>query len=250
MVVSSMTFYEIYEELASDNDKIKIKRQQLENKAVRKFKKTAKFPAWELFEYRIPSSGNSYILYFYAENRLSVEKPVFDVFAIMFDKNNRLVVKWGCSPYQHTPSDPMIATRIVNIYTNHFFQRYMERILKNPELSVNEVVCRYLTRNPNALLMKLNEKIMKNYQDYGETAKHGMKVRDGICLTRSLIELHFDQDTQKDNVDAIGNLYVTFINDGTLTDTQNEAVQKENIRYSKELIETLIANFTNRETGA
>ena len=40
MFVSSMTFFEMYEELAADNDKIK--RQQLEQKAVKNLKGTAK----------------------------------------------------------------------------------------------------------------------------------------------------------------------------------------------------------------
>lgn len=86
-------------------------------------------------------------------------------------------------------------------------------------------------------MMKLNENIMKNYQEYGETAGYGMKIRDGICLTRISVQGYFDEDSQKEKVDAIGNLYVTFINDGTLTDTQKKAVYEENIRFSKELLE-------------
>ena len=50
MVIPTMTFYEMYEELASDRPKIEYKRQQLIPKAVKKFRKTLRFPAWELFE--------------------------------------------------------------------------------------------------------------------------------------------------------------------------------------------------------
>ncbi len=69
MIVPSMTFREMYDGFAADSSKIEIKRQQLESKAVKKFKKAVKFPALELFEYTIPSSKNLYILYFYAESR-------------------------------------------------------------------------------------------------------------------------------------------------------------------------------------
>ena len=64
MIVPTMRFYEMYEELASDRSKIEYKRQQLMPKAVKKFRKTLRFPAWELFEYTNPSRRNSYILFF------------------------------------------------------------------------------------------------------------------------------------------------------------------------------------------
>lgn len=64
MVIPTMTFYEMYEELAADRLKIEYKRRQLMPKAVKKFRKTLRFPAWELFEYTNPSRHNSYILFF------------------------------------------------------------------------------------------------------------------------------------------------------------------------------------------
>lgn len=64
MVIPTMTFFEMYEELAADRSKIEYKRQQLMPKAVKKFRKALRFPAWELFEYTNPSRRNSYILFF------------------------------------------------------------------------------------------------------------------------------------------------------------------------------------------
>lgn len=64
MVIPTMTFYEMYEELAADRLKIEYKCRQLMPKAVKKFRKTLCFPAWELFEYTNPSRHNSYILFF------------------------------------------------------------------------------------------------------------------------------------------------------------------------------------------
>ena len=239
-----MTFKEMYDGFAADKGKIDIKRSQLESKMVRKFKKAVKFPTLEIVEYTIPSSRNTYILYFYAESRHIAEKPVSDVLAVLFDNNRRFIVKWGLQPYKHTASDPMVATRIVNVYTSHFLQRYRERILKSPKMSVNEVACRYFMRNPNPpLMMKLNDEIMKNYQEYGETAGYGMRARDGICLTRISVQGCFDDESQRKTVDAIGHLYVTFIDDNTLSETQKEAVCEENVRYSNVLLETLMADL-------
>jgi|GEM_PF-4224108 len=59
MIVLSMSPSEMYENLTADDSKIKIKRQQLEPKVIKKFIKIAKFPALEIFEYTIPRSRNS-----------------------------------------------------------------------------------------------------------------------------------------------------------------------------------------------
>jgi len=231
---------EMYKNLAADDAKIKIKRQQLEPKVIKKFKKTARFPVLELFEYTIPSSLNLYILYFYAENQQAVEKPVFDIYAVMFDQNERIIIKWGCSPYQHTPSDPYIFTPRVDLYSSHFFHRYKERISGNQKLSTNEVICMYFIRNPHALPMKLNEDIKRNYRKYGEFADYGMTVQDGICLLiRYVVVGYFDEDAQKENVEAIGCVYGTFLNHGMLAVTQKDAIQKENIRYLNELFKEI-----------
>lgn len=160
-----MTFYEMYEELASDRSKIEYKRQQLMPKAVKKFRKTLRFPAWELFEYTNPSRRNSYILFFYAANRQAVENPEFNYFSVINVDSSRFVLKWGCSPYKHTDADSMVWTRRIDAYSAHFFSRYRERVFKNTELGLNEVICRYFTRNKIALLIELNEDIKKNYQN-------------------------------------------------------------------------------------
>lgn len=48
MVIPSMTFFEMYEELAADRSKIEYKHQQLMPKVVKKFRRTLHFPAWEM----------------------------------------------------------------------------------------------------------------------------------------------------------------------------------------------------------
>lgn len=242
MVIPSMTFYEMYEELAADRPKIEYKHQQLTQKVVRKFRKTLRFPAWELFEYTNPSRHNSYILFFYAASRQALENPEFDYFSIINVENKRFVLKWGCSPYKHTDFDSMVWTRRIDAYSTHFFARYRERTFKNTELGLNEVICRYFTRNKIALLIELNEEIKKGYKKYGGTAHHAMKVSDGLCFIRTSIECCVDLETQKETPEALGFVYVTFVDDNTLTSSQNEATFIEGLRSSQKVFKDLIAD--------
>lgn len=220
MVIPTMTFYEMYEELASDRPKIEYKRQQLIPKAVKKFRKTLRFPAWELFE-----------------------NPEFNYFSIINVDSRRFVLKWGCSPYKHTESDSMVWTRRIDAYSTHFFSRYRERVFKNTELGLNEVICRYFTRNKIALLIELNEDIKKNYQKYGGAAHRAMKVSDGLCFIRTSVECLVDLNTQKETAEALGFVYVTFVDDNTLTNSQNEATFMEGIRSSQKIFKDLIADI-------
>ncbi len=242
MVIPTMTFYEMYEELAADRSKIEYKHQQLLPKVVKKFRKTFRFPAWELFEYTIPARHNSYILFFYAANRQSADNPEFDHFSVINVDSKRFVLKWGCSPYKHTDSDAMVWTRRIDAYSTHFFARYRERIFKNTELGLNEVICRYFTRNKIALLIELNENIKRNYRKYGGAAHHAMKVSDGLCFIRTSIECTVDLNTQKETAEALGFVYVTFVDDNTLTDSQNEATFVEGIRSSRKIFRDLIVD--------
>ena len=227
MIVPSMSPFEVYENLAADDSKIKFKRQQSEPKIIKKIIKAAKFPALELIEYKIPSSQNSYILYFYAESRQDAEKPVFGVYSIVFDRKERYVVKWGRYPYQYTPSDPYIITPKIDVYPSHFFERYKERALRNPKISTNEVICIYFIRNPDAIPIKLNEEIKRDYQKYGELGGYGLKVQDGVCLLSIGIVGYFDEADRKEKVNAVGCIYGTFLSHDMLKSSQNVAIRKE-----------------------
>ena len=92
MIVPSMTYKEMYDHLAADKQKVDIKKEYLRSKAVRALKKRMKFPAWELYEYTIPSTNNKYVIYFYAENRACSEKPEVGSFGIAYTGNTDLLL--------------------------------------------------------------------------------------------------------------------------------------------------------------
>lgn len=69
MILTSMIYKEMYDHLAADLPKIQFKMNMLFSKAVKIFRKTVRFPAWQLYDYKIPSTNNQYVIFFYAETR-------------------------------------------------------------------------------------------------------------------------------------------------------------------------------------
>ena len=229
MILPSMTYKEMYDHLAKDKQKVYIKADTLLPKAVKIFRKSIRFPAWQLYDYTIPSNKNQYVIFFYAENRHKVEKPDMDYFCIVYDKNKRFIVKWGASGYKHTPENPIVAVRQIHAYTSHFLQRYNDRFLKEEKLSADEIAARYLSRNKIAMPIQQNKEINRNHEQYGETGQYAFRVRDGFCFARTVVEgvESEDGDRYKDKIDAMLILYTTFMNESKMSDTQRVAINKE-----------------------
>ena len=224
-----MTYKEMYDHLAADKKKVDIKIDYLLPKAIKSFKKTMRFPAWELYDYTIPSTNNKYVIYFYAESRARIENPEIGSFTIVHNGKHRFIVKWGAGGYKHTPDGEMMAIRQIHAYTSHFIQRYNERFLKDDSLTANEIAARYLSRNTIAMPLKQNEGINRNHEKYGEKGQYAFRVRDGICFSYSAVEgiESEDGDRHKDKVEALYICYTTFMNESKMTDTQRKAILKE-----------------------
>lgn len=219
----------MYDHLAADLKKVEYKIGYLMPKAVKEFRKTRQFPAWKWFEYKIPSTNNKYVIFFYAESPNSIEKPKVDFFVDVFFERKRFVVRWGAGGYQHTSNSPTILIRQIHAYTSHFLHRYNERFLKDDKLSSTDIACRFLSRNDIAMPIEITEKINKNIELYGEGAKQGFRVRDGICFTRSALEgeFHGDEHREKDKVSAMIIVYTTYMSEYDMTGNQRYAIEKE-----------------------
>ena len=229
MILPSMTYKEMYDHLAADKQKVEIKKDYLLRKAIKNLRKASRFPAWEIYEYKIPASNNQYIIYFYAESRTRADKPEVSSYCILYNGKQKLVIKWGAGGYKHTPDSPIMGIRRIDAYTGHFLERYKERILKDESLSPDEVAVRYLTRNDIAMPIEQNENINRNHERYGDTGQYAYRVRDGICFAQSMIDgiMSEDGNRHKDKVDAILVLYTTFMNESKMTDSQRNAIFKE-----------------------
>lgn len=229
MITSGMTYKEMYDHLAADLKKVQYRQKYFQPKAIKEFRKTRIFPAWKWYPYTVPETNNKYVIFFYADNLNCVEKPKVDFFSDILLDNNRLFVKWGASGYRHTSNSPLKAIRIINAYTIHFLHRYKERFLKDDSLSVIDIACRYFSRNEIAMPIEINESINKNIEKYGEEAKQGFRVRDGVCFTYTKIEgeFHNDVNTDDDRVDAMYIKYRTFLSEYKMAEEQQIAIEKE-----------------------
>lgn len=239
MVVSTMTYYEKYESYFKDLNKITIKCSQLKAKVIRELRKCNKFPYYKTIEYSLPQSGNRYILYFWVEDKSGISKPFFDFFSILETCEGRcMFVKWGCTPYSHRNGDPFVWTRKIEEYTMHFMARYRTRYCRDEKLSLIDVACRYFSRNSRPILTRLNENIMNHYLEYGNSAHNAFKVKDGLCLTRLLIEENINAITGKRIAVAIGVTNVTFVDNKMLKKNQIVALFKENVSYMSDLFKS------------
>lgn len=224
-----MTYKEIYDHLAADKQKVDIKKDSLLPKAIKKFKKRMKFPAWELYEYTIPATNNKYVIYFYAESRVQAEKPEIGSFTIIYNGRQRFVAQWKAGGYKHTPDSELMLVRQIHAYTPHFLQRYKERFLKDESLTSNEVAARYLSRNIFPMPLQQNDEINRNHEKYGINGQYAFRVRDGICFSYTVVDgvESEDGDRHKDKVNALYICYTTFMNESKMTDSQRNAILKE-----------------------
>ena len=164
---------------------------------------------------------------FYAASAKHVEKPAVDYIGVTSDSVGRVIIKWETWLYRKDDSVDFIGTRAISYYCGHFFSRYRERLWPNVELSANELICRYFTRNKRPTPIKLNEDIKQHYQEYGEFAQFAMQVPDGICFTNQGCE--GDESTIGDkNGNFISCVwYYTIVSNSLLTERQTDAIAEE-----------------------
>jgi hypothetical protein len=93
----------------------------------------------------------------------------------------------------------------------------------------------YFLRNPQPLLISINEEINRNFQKYGEF-NNGVRVDDGFCFAQTGIFCEKDIDKNK-AADGMLIVYRTFLNLLDMSDAQREAINKvclESIKRCKE----------------
>jgi len=203
-----MNLREVYNSLMAEKSKLDWKRDTLFPKVAKEMQRLGEYPAWVMYDYRIPSSGNQYIIYFYAEHPFG--GVVADSFCVLFDNNKRFIIKW---------TDTAIPE--IHVLTSHFLQRYKERFLGDSDLSANEVAVRYLTRNYNLRPMAIDERINKHIEKYGEYAGEGFLVQDGFCFKLS------GEENQPDGSVIRLSLFTTFMPTSDMSETQRKAIFEE-----------------------
>lgn len=211
-----MSLREVYANLTEDKRKLEWKRDALLERAEKEIRQKGIYPAWLMYDYRIPSSNNQHIIYFYAEHPLSKVEGGF--LCVVFDSNQRYILKW-------TDGD------IPEIYvlTSHFLQRYRERCLKEQGLTANEVAVRFLARNHYMRPMQIDERINTHIDQHGEYAGEGFLVPDGFCFKLS------GEEKYDDGTAIRINMFTTFMRTTDMSDRQREAIIDECMKETEEL---------------
>ena len=209
-----MNLHEVYANLMADKQKLDWKRDSLFPKALKEMQRRGELPAWVMYEYKLPSSNNQYIIYFYAERPYA--RIIGDYCCVLFDENKRYIVK-------------RIDTAIpeIHVLTSHFIQRYNERFLKQPELTANETAIRYLTRNTSMKPMAIDKRINKNIGEYGEYGDEGFLVADGFCFKRS------GEESVKGEQPVRISLFTTFMPRDEMSESQRNAIFEECLKGGK-----------------
>lgn len=230
MLVPSMTYKEMYDNLDMDYEKIKIKIDQLKSKAIKRLRKVHVFPAVEMFSYRIPSSNNLYNIFFYAGSRNCIDNPIVDFYCIFPVEKKKFYVRWIAGGYKHTPASDIVLVRQLHVYTHHFFDRFNERIIKDSKMDTESIACLYFGRNREMIPIKVNKEINRNYDKYGSGGRQAFRVKDGFCFTRSIVEGKMDEgDANNDRIDSLCFVYTTFMNESSMSRVQRHAINNEHL---------------------
>lgn len=232
MILLSMTVKEIHDQLVADNPKIQIRIDKIRPKAIKEFKKARTFPVWYIDKYKIPASGNEHIIFYYANSVAEIDRPHYQSFCVVFQDNQRYVIRGMRMGYQESPDSDMVMLPQIHSYSSHFFQRYNERFLHNEELSANEIAGLFFVRNPRPFPIKMNEEINKNSKKYGDFNGFGVSVNDGFCFVRAGIQR--DKEGEGEGVtERMLMIYTTFVNTLDMSNSQRKAVNEEIIATLK-----------------
>ena len=239
MIVPTMTYKEIYDELDKDKFKIKLRIDKIYPKVVKEFKKLRTFPLMHVDEYKIPATNNQYVIFYYAEKANEIEMPYYTYFGVVFSDNHRFVLFPMERRYQHTPKCDFVDMPQVHVFTSHFLQRYNERYLHNNNLNANQVAGIYILRNWDVITVSMNEEINKKFKEYGESNKHAVRVHDGFCFTETALQYKPSEDGKRENDELYAMMYKykTFVSERELTDGQKDAIDKEHLELFKYCIE-------------
>ena len=203
-----MSLHEVYDTLMGEMQKLDWKRDALLPKAVKEMNRQMGFQSYVMYDYKVPSTNNQYIIYFDREYPFG---PILSEYlCVMYEGSKRFIIKWTD---WRKPA--------IHVFTSHFLQRYKERFLKKPDMTANETVVRFLTRNSNLKPMVIDERINKHVEKYGEFAGEGFLANDGFCFKLSGIE----HQAGKSPVEI--SFFTTFMPLSDMTKSQQEAIFEE-----------------------
>ena len=242
MVTHSMTPTEIFNSILSDRQNFKYWIDKSKPKALKAFSKEYRFPKFQIFDYEHQLSKNKYLLFFGLQNQnSSLEEKVLLVHCY---ENDKYYIDSGYCPQYDDSRNCHIAYPVLSIYTSHFFKRYKERILKDDNLTIKEVIGKYITRLTNINLLNINDNIINDYKKkYGEFSFAAL-TNDGLCLGERGVYRSKSPCPKGLAEEVAVNIFKTFVSKDLLTKEQEDALIREELKYIDRYIEYINLSYT------
>ena len=238
MITSSMSFSEMINHLISDLPKVHYWADKVLPKVIKEFRKELRLPLCKIEIYKMPETGNEFLISYYAEYAYQKEEPIIMIGAVFWDNDKRFILTDQKSKYKHSSEHEYVETPLLYVFTRHFIKRYNERFLKNDSLTANEIIGIFLCRNRLFTPVDINKDINKNIDNYDPNASKGFKVRDGFCFTMCHFEGFSPDDNRvNDRIDTICFVFTTFESFDELKSVQKDAIDVEDAKIWKKYFE-------------
>ena len=175
MFLPTMTYEEIYQAISKEMSEVFGHYQKIVKPKVDRTLKTATiFPKRITIDWEHPKSRNIYTYYIQSNRRAQWDNPFMSVFCEYDGKKGKELLAVVPNPYKNE--------LLLNIFTQHFYEQYAARFLKEDN-DYYQIVATYIMRNTKAAsmgkeLVSLNE---QQTEVPGYT-KESMLTIDGLGL--------------------------------------------------------------------
>lgn len=169
MIVPSMTEQEIREELLKDSADLDKPIERFRKNFRSKVLKSYKFPVKTSYDCKSVKRKNLFVVTFTADKRGQHDNPNISMYCIYERKEGKYA-----AVYQ-----PM--THKITIYAPHFFRRYQERILKDYNLPMLEIIKEYFRNCWGLTSVEIDENLETTYQCF--EGHYNDEVIDFVSVT-------------------------------------------------------------------
>ena len=149
------------------------------NEVAKKFggivKKTRLFPVCRVFSVLTKNKTNLHLI-FVATKPSQWRQPALCVYSIFYYRN--------CY-YAISIDKP---DGVAFIYTSHFFERYRQRIVKDQDMAIEDLIKRFMMRNKDMIWVPNSSAFSKAYEKYEheDVPQKAARVEEGNCFLEVL----------------------------------------------------------------
>lgn len=215
MLLSTMSYEEIYCEILKDFRDVKVYYDVAIKEKVCKSAQKSRIYPWRHFDfYTHPKSQNKYTYLTIIKKHAWWNNPEVTVFCEYEGKGGKEIITMA-------PKKDIMTSKyklVISVFQAHFFKRYYERFIKDEQAEQYKIAL-FLSRNAGAL--QLGSKIVSDNEQIKEDSEchnSGMLNLDGLCLGK----------ISKENPNIF--IYKTFIPLDRLYQKQFERVMHEYLR--------------------